>query len=153
MSYCDYVLWHLFYIRQTSDELSSDKRPNYSVEHVRKGDLLLDPLVLRPKHLLQVLLVHPRPMHRQKEDETGEGNLTNQFFFWQMCKSRFTSPLPAGSSTLQHSLEEELGKNLASFERFSNVRKNYLRSVAGSQPVIIPFIKLRKQIKKPIYSP
>ena len=94
------------------------------------------------------------------------------FLLWQMCKSRFTSPLPAGSSTLQHSLEEELGNTCQTFWRIlkckewlsdvttlvkpfggfliSSGRKNcdgYLRSVAGSQPVIIPFIKLRKRTK------
>ena len=85
------------------------------MEHLRKGDPLSPP-VLRPEHLVEVLLPYARPVRWQQEGEPGERNLMNGkllpnilalAIFWQMVYRLVTSPLPEGSSTLQHSLEEE----------------------------------------------
>ena len=55
---------------------ASGKRPNYGVDQVGEGELVhLDPLVARPKHLIQVLLLQASPVHRQEADQTNERNL------------------------------------------------------------------------------
>ena len=78
--------------------------------------------------------------------QISKKSVVNNFFgFWHFCY-RVTSSLPAGSNTLQHSLVKELGKLEGSSGEIISSHK-YLRSVAGSQPVIIPFIKLSKQMK------
>ena len=50
------------------------------MKHLREGDLL-DPLILSPKHLLEVLLPHAGPVHGQEADETGKANLDKVHYY------------------------------------------------------------------------
>ena len=110
----------------------SCQRANNGVQHVRERNPFV-PLLLDPKHLVEVVLPHAGAVHGQKGSKAGQGNLKSNhahhiilasFSLWTKCRLVFTknlqsaerglsgpgpllldtSPLPAGSSTLQHSL-------------------------------------------------